>query len=68
MQTIPVKMGGKLTPPIARLAAKTSDFLFSRICCSLKHNKEPSDYTAWFFTRTKNYPYILRSTDNEAYL
>ncbi len=36
MQTMPVKMGGKLTPPIARFAAKTSDFLFSRICWSLK--------------------------------
>ncbi len=36
MQTIPVKMGGKLTPPMARFAAKTSDFLFSRICWSLK--------------------------------
>ena len=40
MQTIPVKIGGKLTPPIARLAARTSDFLFSRICCSLKFFKE----------------------------
>jgi hypothetical protein len=36
MQMIPVKIGGKLTPPIARLAASTSDFLFSRICCNLE--------------------------------